>query len=135
MFISTAFAQGAGAPAGGGMLEMFLPLVLIFVIFYLLLIRPQQKRQKEHQAKLAAARRGDDVVLGGGMMAKVTKVVDDNELEVEIAAGVKVRVLKSTLMDILTKTEPAKDTPSAANSDSNGGKKGGLFGGLFGGKK
>ena len=69
MLISTAFAQdgAAGAPAGG-MLEMFLPLILIFGVFYFLLIRPQQKRQKEHQAKLGGARRGDKVVLGGGMM-------------------------------------------------------------------
>lgn len=140
MLISTAYAQGAGAPAGGGILEMFLPLVLIFVIFYFLLIRPQQKRQKEHQAKLAAARRGDKVVLGGGIKGSVIKVLDDNEtLKVKIAEGVEVDVLKATLMDVLSKSEPAKDDAKKGDAKNDGGdgkeeKKGGLAG-LFGGKK
>lgn len=138
MLISTAFAQegAAGAPAGG-MIEMFLPLILIFGVFYFLLIRPQQKRQKEHQAKLGGARRGDKVVLGGGMMGTVTKVVDDAELQVKIAEGVEVRVLKSTLMDVVSKTEPAKDDAKASgDKPANDGEepKKSLIGSLFGKK-
>ncbi|MDW3207362.1 MAG: preprotein translocase subunit YajC [Alphaproteobacteria bacterium] len=134
MFISTAYAQDQAAAAGGGLLEMFLPLILIFAIFYFLLIRPQQKRQKEHQAKLAAARRGDKVVLGGGMLGTVTKVVDDNELSVKIAENVEVKVLKHTLMDVLSKTEPAKDAPKQPANETGEEKKG-LMGSLFGKKK
>jgi preprotein translocase subunit YajC len=113
MFISTAYAQGAGASPGGDLFSFFLPLVLIFVIFYFLLIRPQQKRQKEHQAKLAAARRGDKVLMGGGIHGEVTKVIDDNDVKVRIAEGVEVRVLKSTLIDVISKTEPVKDDGKA----------------------
>ncbi|MBO6838645.1 MAG: preprotein translocase subunit YajC [Alphaproteobacteria bacterium] len=135
MFISTAYAQeqAAGA-AGGGLLEMFLPLILIFAIFYFLLIRPQQKRQKAHQAKLAAARRGDKVVLGGGMLGTVTKVQDENEIVVKIAENVEVKVLKHTLMDVVSKTEPAKDAPPQPANESGEEKKS-LIGTLFGKKK
>lgn len=114
MFISTAYAQDAGAPAGGGLLEMFLPLVVIFVIFYFLLIRPQQKRQKEHTAKLNAVRRGDKVVLGGGIKGTVIKVIDDDDLMVRIADGVEIRVLKASLMDVLSKSEPVGDKSATA---------------------
>lgn len=112
MFISTAYAQSAGAPAGGGLLEMFLPLVLIFVIFYFLLIRPQQKKQKEHTAKLNAVRRNDRVIMGGGMYGRVTKDLDD-EIMVEIAPGVEVKVLKAALMDVISK-EAAKEKDKEA---------------------
>lgn len=132
MFISTAYAQDGAA--AGDPFSMFLPLVLIFVIFYFLLIRPQQKRQKEHQAKISAARRGDKVVLGGGILGSVTKVVNDEELQVKVAEGVEVKVLKGTLMDVVSKTEPAKDAPKAANEGGAEPKKS-LLGMLFGGKK
>lgn len=89
-------------------LGQFLPLILIFAIMYFLLIRPQQKKVKEHQAMVAAVRRGDQVVTQGGLIGKVTKVKDDNEVEVELAEGVKVRVVKSTLANVTSKTEPAK---------------------------
>lgn len=90
-------------------LLQFAPLLLIFVVFYVLLIRPQQTRMKNHAAKIAAAKRGDMVVTGGGLIGKVTKV-DDNEVEVEIAAGVKVKAVKSTLSDVLTPSvKPAND--------------------------
>ncbi len=89
-------------------LGQFLPLILIFAIMYFLLIRPQQKKMKEHQAMVAAVRRGDQVVTQGGLIGKVTKVKDDNEVEVELAEGVKVRVVKSTLANVTSKTEPAK---------------------------
>ncbi|CUH53802.1 preprotein translocase subunit YajC [Shimia marina] len=86
----------------------FLPLILIFAIMYFLLIRPQQKKMKEHQAMVAAVRRGDQIVTQGGLIGKVSKVKDDNEVEVELAENVKVRVVKSTIASVTSKTEPAK---------------------------
>ncbi|WP_300014619.1 preprotein translocase subunit YajC [uncultured Roseobacter sp.] len=86
----------------------FVPLILIFAIMYFLLIRPQQKKVKEHQAMVAALRRGDQVVTQGGIVGKVAKVKDDGELELEIAEGVKVRVVQSTIATVVSKTEPAK---------------------------
>ncbi len=86
----------------------FLPLILIFAIMYFLLIRPQQKKMKDHQKMVAALRRGDQVVTQGGMIGKVAKVKDDKEIEVEIAEGVKVRVVKATVAQVLSKTEPAE---------------------------
>lgn len=128
--ISSAYAQAAGGAAGGDMFGAFLPLILIFVVFYFLLIRPQQKKQKEHQKKLSNIRRGDKILTGGGFYGTVAKVIEDkNELQVEIAEGVKVRVAASTVMDVLSKTEPANDAAAPADE-----KKGGL-GGLFGKKK
>ncbi|MEX0308209.1 MAG: preprotein translocase subunit YajC [Ruegeria sp.] len=93
----------------GGAIAQFLPLILIFAIMYFLLIRPQQKKVKEHQAMVEAVRRGDQVVTQGGLIGKVSKVKEgENEIEVEIADGVKVRVVKSTIAQVLNKTEPAK---------------------------
>ncbi len=86
----------------------FVPLILIFLIMYFLLIRPQQKKVKEHQAMVAALRRGDQVVTQGGVIGKVVKVKDDGELELEIAEGVKVRVIQNTIATVVSKTEPAK---------------------------
>ena len=86
----------------------FVPLILIFAIMYFLLIRPQQKKMKEHQAMVAALRRGDMVVTQGGVIGKVSKVKDDNELELEIADGVRIRVVQSTIASVMSKTEPAK---------------------------
>ena len=86
----------------------FIPLILIFAIMYFLLIRPQQKKVKEHAAMVEALRRGDQVVTQGGLIGKVSKVKEDNEVEVELSEGVKVRVVKSTIAQVLTKTEPAK---------------------------
>jgi len=107
MLVSPAFAQAA-APAGGiaGGIESFLPLVLIFVVFYFLMIRPQQKRMKMHKEMLGQLRRGDRVVTSGGILGTVNKVVDDKEVIVEIAEGVKVRVLRTTIQDIVSKSEP-----------------------------
>jgi preprotein translocase subunit YajC len=118
MFISTAWAQGAGAGGGflGG-LEGFLPIVLIFVVFYFLLIRPQQKRAKQHREMLGNIRRGDRVLTGGGVYGTVTKVVNDSEVVVQIAEAVKVRIARATIAEVLSKTEPAraeKDEKSAA---------------------
>jgi len=87
----------------------FIPLILIFAIMYFLLIRPQQKKVKEHQNMVAALRRGDQVVTQGGLIGKVTKVKEENEIEVEVAEGVKVRVVQNTIAQVLSKTEPTKD--------------------------
>jgi preprotein translocase subunit YajC len=87
----------------------FIPLILIFAIMYFLLIRPQQKKVKEHQNMVASLRRGDQVVTQGGLIGKVTKVKEENEIEVEVADGVKVRVLQNTIAQVLSKTEPTKD--------------------------
>ena len=89
-------------------IQQFVPLILIFGIMYFLLIRPQQKKVKEHAAMVAALRRGDQVVTQGGIIGKVVKVKDDGEIEVEVADGVKVRVVQSTIATVLSKTEPAK---------------------------
>ena len=86
----------------------FIPLILIFAIMYFLLIRPQQKKLKDHQAMVEALRRGDQIVTQGGLIGKVAKVKEDNEIEVELAEGVKVRVVKNTVAQVLSKTEPAK---------------------------
>ncbi|MEM6305618.1 MAG: preprotein translocase subunit YajC [Pseudomonadota bacterium] len=86
----------------------FVPLILIFAIMYFLLIRPQQKKIKEHAAMVEALRRGDQVVTQGGVIGKVVKVKEDGELEVEIADGVKIRVVQSTIATVMSKTEPAK---------------------------
>jgi preprotein translocase subunit YajC len=105
MFATPAFAQAAGA---GSTLTSFVPLILIFAIMYFLLIRPQQKKAKLHRNMVAALRKGDQVVTQGGLIGKVTKVKEDNEIEVEIATGVKVRVVQSTVTTVLNKTEPTK---------------------------
>ncbi|MEM1352050.1 MAG: preprotein translocase subunit YajC [Pseudomonadota bacterium] len=89
-------------------IAQFVPLILIFLIMYLLLIRPQQKKMKEHQAMVAALRRGDQVITQGGVVGKVLKVKDEGELELEIAEGVKIRVIQNTIASVVSKTEPAK---------------------------
>jgi preprotein translocase subunit YajC len=105
---------GGGAPPDqnkGPVMQGFsslVPLILIFGIMYFLLIRPQQKKLKEHQAMVAALRRGDQIITQGGLIGKVTKVKDDKEIEVEIATGVNVRVVRSTISTVINKTEPAK---------------------------
>ena len=108
MFVTPAFAQAAGGAGAAGALTQFLPLILIFAIMYFLLIRPQQKKLKDHKAMVEALRRGDQVVTQGGIVGKVSKVKEDGELEVEIAEGVKVRLVKATVAQVLTKSEPAK---------------------------
>jgi preprotein translocase subunit YajC len=107
MFVTPAFAQGAEAAPAGAAFAQFLPIILIFVIFYFLLIRPQQKKMKEHRAMVEALRRGDQIVTSGGIVGKVSKVQEDGMVEVEIAEGVKVKVIKHTITTVLNKTEPA----------------------------
>ena len=104
---SAAAAGQANSPAG--ILVGLLPWIAIFVIFYFLMIRPQQRRMKEHQATIAAVKKGDEVVTGGGVRGKVTRV-DDHDVEVEIASGVRIRVVKSTLSDVVNRSsKPAND--------------------------
>ncbi|WP_431856494.1 preprotein translocase subunit YajC [Azospirillum sp.] len=117
MFVSTAYAQTAGGAGGGDMLVQFAPLILIFVVFYFLLIRPQQKKQKEHRAMLDSIRRGDRVVTGGGIIGTVSKV-DNDELQVEIAEGVKVRCMRGTINLVLARTEPAKGGSAPAAGET-----------------
>jgi len=115
MLISEAWAQGAGG-GGGDIFSMMFPLLLIFAVFYFLLIRPQQKKMKEHREM--------KVVTGGGIIGTVAKVISDDEVQVEIAEGVKVKIARATLASVMSKTEPVKDSgetkkPEAAN-DSGG---------------
>jgi len=106
MLITPAYAQGAGG--GGDFFIQILPFLLIFVIMYFLIIRPQQRRLKEHREMVAALRRGDTVVTAGGMVGKVTKV-DENEIQVELAPDVRVKVVRSTISEVRSKNEPVKD--------------------------
>jgi len=104
MFVTPAYAQGIGATPD--MFVSILPFVLIFVIMYFLIIRPQRAQMKKRGEMLSAIRRGDTVVTGGGLIGKVTKVVDDNELEVDLGSGLKVTALRATISDVRVKGEP-----------------------------
>lgn len=110
MFVTPAYAQAAGGAGAGAAFAQFIPLILIFAIMYFLLIRPQQKRQKEHKAMIEAVKRGDQILTSGGIIGKVTRVKDDGELEVEISEGVRVRVVRSMVAQVLSKTEPVANT-------------------------
>ena len=120
MLISTAYA--AAAPGAGffdnqGAIVQFLPLVLIFVVFYFLLIRPQQKKAKDQRAMLDALRRGDRVVTAGGIIGTVARVVGPEEIVVEIAEGVRVRVVRSTISNVLAKPDPAAAREAAREKE------------------
>jgi preprotein translocase subunit YajC len=116
MLISPAYAQGAGLLDQSALVQ-FLPLVLIFVVFYFLLIRPQQKKQKDQRAMLGALRRGDRVVTGGGILGTVSKVVSPEEVEVDIASGVRVRIVRSTITSVLAKPDPAAAREAAKEKE------------------
>jgi len=109
MFITPAYAQAAGPAGTSGFLIQILPFVAIFAIMYFLIIRPQRQRMKQHQELVANLRRGDTVVTTGGLIGKVSKVVDDGEIQVELAEGMKVRVVRSMVQEVRSKTEPAKE--------------------------
>lgn len=117
MFVTPAYAQAAGAAGGQSLITTIVPFLLIFVVFYFLLIRPQQKKAKEHRDMVAGVRRGDNVVTAGGVLGKVTKVVDETTVQVEIAEGVKIKVLKGTLSDVRSKSEPVKDSGESTGTD------------------
>jgi preprotein translocase subunit YajC len=144
MLISEAWAQTGGGGSGDFLVQLF-PLILIFVVFYFLLIRPQQAKVKAQREMLGGVKRGDRVVTGGGIIGLVTKVISDNELQVELAEGVRVRIIKQTITDIVARGESvrgAKDAeddekpmlPAAAPAAERKSLLGSL-GSLFGGKK
>ncbi|WP_173931520.1 preprotein translocase subunit YajC [Chelativorans sp. Marseille-P2723] len=109
MLVTPAYAQAGGAP---DVFVSILPFVLIFVIMYFLIIRPQRQQMKKRQEMLAAVRRGDTVITGGGLVGKVTKVINDNELEVDLGGGTKVTALRSMLADVRVKSEPVAEKSS-----------------------
>ena len=121
-FISNAHAQTAAAPVltaggettSGGVLMQFLPLILIFAIFYFIIIRPQQRRMTEHAKMLGALRRGDKIVTGGGIVGTITKIDDEDDLHVEIAANTVVTIRRNTVTECLTKPVPATNDNKAA---------------------
>ena len=117
MLISPAYAQGTSMLDQSALVQ-FLPFVMIFIVFYFLLIRPQQKKQKDHKSMLEALRRGDRVVTGGGILGTVNRVVNDNEVEVDIASGVRVRLLRSTIASVLAKPDPAAAREAAKERDA-----------------
>src|ERR1700680_206027 len=121
MLISPAYAQGTGILDQNAMIQ-FLPLVLIFIVFYFLLIRPQQKKAKDHRTMLDALRRGDRIVTGGGILGTVNKVVGPEEVEVDIAPGVRVKVLRSTITSVLAKPDPAAAREDARDKDRESAK-------------
>lgn len=141
MLIESAWAQEAGgdaataaeaAPGDGGFLLSLAPLILIFVVFYFLLIRPQQRKMKAHRALVSSVRRGDRVVTQGGILGTVTKVLGDTEVQVEIAEGVRVRVMKHTLTDVVNRSD-ARAAESAAGKPDDGSSSGsGQGGGMLG---
>jgi preprotein translocase subunit YajC len=116
MFTTPAFAQGMPSLFGadGGMITSLLPFALIFVIMYFLILRPQQKRVKAHQELVKNVRRGDTVITNGGLIGRVTKVVDDNEIEIELADEVRVRQMRSMIADVRAKGEPVKEDVAAS---------------------
>jgi preprotein translocase subunit YajC len=114
MFVSQAFAQGAGG-TGGDLFAMLVPLILIMGVFWFLLIRPQQKRVKEHQELVRAVRRGDVVATSGGLIGKIARVVDDEEVLLEVADNVRMRLQKQAISEVRAKGEPlAAVEPDAA---------------------
>lgn len=122
MFISSAFAQDAAqAAVAQSPLGQFLPLILFGAVLYFFLIRPQQKRMRDHQAMIGALRRGDRVVTAGGIIGVVTRIEDDKQLVVEIADGVQVKVVRSTIGEVLTKSN-APEAKAANDAALNPGK-------------
>jgi len=111
MLITPAYAQ---SPFGGStdMLTSLLPFVLIFVIMYFLILRPQQKRVKQHAEMVKNVRKGDTVITSGGLVGRVTKVIDDDQVEIEVADGVRVRQMRQMVTDVRAKGEPVKDDDS-----------------------
>ena len=106
MFVTPAYAQSAGG--GNPLFDLLIPITLVVIIFYFLVFRPQKNQAKQREAMLAAIRRNDNIVTNGGIVGKVSKVIDDNEVEVEIAKDTKVRILRSFITEVRTKGEAPK---------------------------
>ena len=141
MLISEAWAQAGGAGGTDFLVQLF-PLILIFVVFYFLLIRPQQAKVKAQREMLSGVKRGDRVVTGGGIIGLVTKVISDSEIQVELAEGVRVRIVKQTITDIVTRGESVRGSKDAEEDDkpmlpapAPAGERKSLLGSLFGGGK
>ncbi|MDB5540167.1 MAG: yajC [Devosia sp.] len=116
MFVTPAFAQAAGAAPSMGatdLLVQFAPILLLVVIFWLLIFRPQQKRMKAHQTMLGSITRGDTIVTSGGIVGKVTKAIDGEDLEVEIAQGTRVKIARSGITDVRSKSTPVNDNKAS----------------------
>jgi len=113
MLISTAHAQAAAGGGGDSFLVSLLPLLLIFVIFWFFLIRPQQRKAKEHREMVQAVKRGDQVLTAGGIIGRVTKVLDEGTIQVEIADNVRVRVARETISQVMSKSAQAKPAKPA----------------------
>ena len=123
MLMSYAYAQGTAGHSAGLDIMSLLPIILIVVVFYFLLIRPQQRKAREHKTMLDALRRGDRVVTGGGILGVVQKVGPEDEVAIEIAEGVRVRVLKATIQVVLSRTEPvSRTTGNTRPADAEGSK-------------
>jgi preprotein translocase subunit YajC len=122
MLITPAFAQAAGATDTNNLLMSLLPFALIFIIMYFLIIRPQQKKAKEHNELVKNIRRGDTVITSSGLVGKVTKVVDDDQIEFEIADGVRVRQMRQMISIVRAKGEPAKGEPTKGESAKGAAK-------------
>jgi preprotein translocase subunit YajC len=120
MLISPAWAQAAGAP-GGDIFMSLMPLILIFVVFWFLLIRPQQQKMKQHRQMIENLKKGDQVVTAGGIIGKITRLEQDNTLQVEIAPNVQVKVARGTISDLLSKPQPASNENRVAPSQAGGG--------------
>ena len=123
MLISTAYAQVAGGEGGGDLITSLLPFVFIFAIFWFLLIRPQQKKAKQHRETLASLKRGDRIVTGGGILGRIVRVEGPNELLVELAPDVRVRLMRSTVIELVTRSEPATTGGAAEAADDGEQKK------------
>ena len=136
MLISPAYAQAAGG-GGADLFTSLLPIILIMVVFYFLLIRPQQKKAKQHREMVSSLRRGDKIVTAGGLLGTVTKVINETEAQVELAKGVRVRVVRATIQDVLSNSEAASSKGGGGKpaNDPGPSKAGGLLGSLFGGNK
>ncbi len=104
MFFTPAYAQAAGSGGFGSTFGSLIPLLLIFAIMYFIIIRPQQKKAKEHKQMVTELKRGDQVLTQGGIIGKITKVKDESEIELEIASNTKVRIMRSTIVNVLNKT-------------------------------
>ena len=142
MLISEAWAQAGGGGGGSDFLIQLFPLILIFVVFYFLLIRPQQAKVKAQREMLGGVKRGDRVVTGGGIIGLVTKVISDNEIQVELAEGVRVRIIKQTITDIVSRGESVRGAKDAEEDEkpmlpppAPAGERKSLLSSLFGGRK
>jgi preprotein translocase subunit YajC len=142
MLISEAWAQAGGGAGGGDFFVQLFPLILIFVVFYFLLIRPQQAKVKAQREMLSGVKRGDRVVTGGGIIGLVTKVISDNEIQVELAEGVRVRIIKQTITDIVARGESVRGAKDAEDDEkpmlpapAPAAERKSLLGSLFGGGK